>query len=163
MRLLPNQSSKRPHIAEHDFSEVIVNSNGTKFWKGDEVYGWILVSEFMHSLELKFKNNTFPLTLELQSLICQGALAEYIRVPTDYFVLRPSNITLIHAPGITLAAMTSYQSLIHVGKLESEQTVLVSGGSNAVGAFAIQITKAKGAHVIATTSGKNEAFVRKMC
>ena len=92
----------------------------------------------------------------------QGALAEYIRVPTDYFVLRPSNITPVQAAGITLAAMTSYQALIHVGKLESEQTILVNGGSSAVGAFAIQIAKAKGAHVVATASGKNEAFVRKM-
>ena len=97
--------------------------------------------------------------LELQSMIRQGALAEYIRVPSDHFVLRPSNITPVQAAGITLAAMTSYQALIHVGKLE---TILVNGGSSAVGAFAIQIAKAKGAHVIATASGKNEAFVRKM-
>lgn len=95
-------------------------------------------------------------------MIRQGALAEYIRVPSDHFVLRPSNITPVQAAGITLAAMTSYQALIHVGKLESEQTILVNGGSSAVGAFAIQIAKAKGAHVIATASGKNEAFVRKM-
>lgn len=92
----------------------------------------------------------------------QGALTEYIRVPTDYIVLRPSNITPVQAAGITLAAMTAYQALIHVGKLESEQTILINGGSSAVGAFAIQVAKAKGAHVVATASGKNESFVRKM-
>jgi NADPH:quinone reductase-like Zn-dependent oxidoreductase len=89
-------------------------------------------------------------------------LAEYIRVSTDYFVLRPSNITPVQAAGITLAALTSYQALIHFGKLESEQTVFVNGGSSAVGAFAIQIAKAKGARVVATASAKNEAFLRKM-
>jgi NADPH:quinone reductase-like Zn-dependent oxidoreductase len=159
MRLLPNLFAKRPHIAEHDFSGVIVDSNGTKFSNGDDVYGWIPVGEFIHSSpELKFTITP----LELQSTIRQGALAEYIRMPTDHFVLRPSNITPVQAAGITLAAITSYQALIHVGKLESEQTILVNGGSSAVGAFAIQIAKAKGAHVVATASGKNEAFVRKM-
>jgi len=138
MRILPNMFAKRPHIAEHDFSGVIVDSNGTKFSNGDNVYGWI------------------------PSVIRQGALAEYIRLPADYFVLRPSNVTPVQAAGITLAAMTAYQGLIHVGKLESEQTVFVNGGSSAVGAFAIQIAKAKGARVVATASGKNEAFVRKM-
>ena len=100
--------------------------------------------------------------LDIQPTIRQGALAEYIRVPTDYFVLRPSNISPVQAAGITLTAMTSYQALINIGKLEPEQTILVNGGSSAVGAFAIQIAKAKGAHVVATASGKNEAFVRKM-
>jgi NADPH:quinone reductase-like Zn-dependent oxidoreductase len=108
---------------------------------------------------LKF-NNYIPSELKFKTR--QGALAEYIRVPTDYIVLRPSNITPVQAAGITLVAMTSYQGLIHVGKLESEQTVLINGGSSAVGAFAIQIAKAKGAHVVATASGKNEAFVRQM-
>ena len=159
MKMLPNLFAKRPHIAEHDFSGVIVNSNGTKFSNGDDVYGWIPVGEFIHSRELKF-NNTVP--SELQSETRQGALAEYIRVPTDYFGLRPSNITPVQAAGITLAALTSYQALIHVGKLESEQTVFINGGSTAVGAFAIQIAKAKGVRVVATASGKNEAFVRKM-
>ena len=83
-------------------------------------------------------------------------------MPTDYFVLRPSNISPVQAAGITLAGLTAYQALIHVGKLEAEQTVFVNGGSSSVGAFAIQIAKAKGAHVVATASGKNEAFVRKM-
>lgn len=159
MKLLPNLFAKRPHIAEHDFSGVIVDSNGTEFSNGDDVYGWIPVSEFIRSHKSKIIN-TVP--LELQSETRQGALAEYIRVPTDYFGLRPSNITRVQAAGITLAALTSYQALIHVGKLESEQTVFVNGGSTAVGAFAIQIAKAKGARVVATASGKNEAFVRKM-
>ena len=79
------------------------------------MYGWIPVGEFIHSRELKIFN-TIP--SELQSKTRQGALTEYIRVPTDYFVLRPSNITPVQAAGITLAALTSYQALIHIGELE---------------------------------------------
>lgn len=58
--------------------------------------------------------------------------------------------------------MTSYQAIIHIGKLEPEQTVFINSGSTSVGAFAIQIAKAKGARVVATASGENEVFVRKM-
>ena len=161
MKFIPNLFAKRPHIAEHDFmiSGVIVDSNGTEHSNGDNVYGWIPVGEFIHIYELNF-NNILP--SELQCKTSQGALAEYIRAPTDYFVLRPSNISPIEAAGITLAGLTSYQALIHIGKLEPEQTVFVNGGSSAVGAFAIQIAKAKGARVVATASEKNETFVRKM-
>jgi hypothetical protein len=41
MKLLPNFIARRPHIAEQDLSGVIVDSNGTKFKNGDEVFGWI--------------------------------------------------------------------------------------------------------------------------
>lgn len=40
--------------------------------------------------------------------------------------------------------------------------VFINGGSSAVGIFAIQIAKAKGATVWATASGKNEALVRSL-
>lgn len=41
-------------------------------------------------------------------------------------------------------------------------SVFVNGGSSSVGAFAIQIAKAKGATVWASASGKNEQFVRSL-
>ena len=76
-------------------------------------------------------------------------------------VLRPPNISPVEASGIALAAQTAYQALIDIGRLEPGQTILVNGGSSAVGAFAIQIAKAKGAKVIATASASNEEFVRR--
>jgi NADPH:quinone reductase-like Zn-dependent oxidoreductase len=159
MKSMPNLFAKRPHVAENDFSGVVVDSNGTHFSSGDNVYGWIPVSKSTHYHVLKF-NSTLPSGLQFETR--QGALAEYICVPADYFVIRPSNITPVQAAGINLAGLTSYQALIHIGKLETGQTVFINGGSSAVGAFAIQIAKAKGARVVATASGKNEAFARKM-
>ncbi|KAF8810131.1 NAD(P)-binding protein [Phlegmacium glaucopus] len=142
MRLVPNLFAKRPHVAEHDLSGIIVDSNGTEFSNGDNVYGWIPV-------DVQFKTR-------------QGALAEYIRGPADYFVHRPSNITPVEAAGITLAALTSYQALHHIAKVEPEQTVFINGGSSATGVFAIQIAKAKGAKVVATASAKNEQVIRNL-
>lgn len=92
----------------------------------------------------------------------QGSLSEYVRVPSSCLVKRPSNITPIEAAGISLAALTSYQAIHHIAKVEPEQTVFINGGSSATGAFAIQIAKAKGARVVATASAKNEQVVRKL-
>lgn len=58
--------------------------------------------------------------------------------------------------------MTGYQALFQVAKLEAGQTVFINGGSTSVGAFAIIFAKARGIKVVASASGKNEAFVRKM-
>lgn len=143
MRLLPNfANSGRPLAAEHDLSGVIIDGNGTQFSEGDQVFGYISV--------------------ELSQTIRQGALSQYVRIPADHLVIRPPNVSPIQAAGITLVGETAYEGLIDIGKLEAGQTVLINGGSSAVGAYAIQIAKAKGARVVATASGRNEEFVRKM-
>lgn len=41
MRVVPNIIAGRPHVAEHDFSGVVVDANGTNLNTGDSVYGWI--------------------------------------------------------------------------------------------------------------------------
>jgi len=143
MKMLPNfASSGRPLPAEHDLSGVILDGNGTQFSAGDQVFGIIPV--------------------ELSRVIRQGALAQYVRMPADNLVIRPPHVSPVEAAGITLVSETAYEGLIDIGKLEAGQTVLINGGSSAVGAYAIQIAKVRGATVFATASAKNEAFVRKM-
>jgi len=99
--------------------------------------------------------------VDLQQKTRQGVLAEYARVPAGFVALRPDNVTPVQAAGFTLTAMTSYQALYKIAKLEPEQTILVNGGSTSAGTFAIQLAKAVGAKVVATASGRNEEFVRK--
>ncbi|KAG5635903.1 hypothetical protein H0H81_009728 [Sphagnurus paluster] len=143
MKMLPNfAGTGRPLPAENDFSGVIVDGNGTHFSEGDQVFGYI--------------------STEISSVIRQGALSEYVRIPSDHLVIRPSNVSPIQAAGITLVAQTAHAALFDVGKLEAGQTILINGGSSSVGAYAIQIAKAKGAKVVATASTKNEEFVRKL-
>jgi NADPH:quinone reductase-like Zn-dependent oxidoreductase len=100
-------------------------------------------------------------TPELAQATGQGSLAQYARVPSDYLAIRPPNVSSIEASGVALVGQTAYQTLIDAGKLEAGQTVLINGGSSAVGMLAIQIAKAKGAIVYATASARNEEFVRR--
>lgn len=101
-----------------------------------------------------------PTHTELSMSSGQGALTQYTRLPAANIVPRSKNVTPMQAAGFSLAGLTAYQSLIGVGKLEAGQSVFINGGSTAVGAFAIQIAKAKGAHVTASASAKNEVYVR---
>ncbi|KAJ2917214.1 hypothetical protein MD484_g3212, partial [Candolleomyces efflorescens] len=143
LKLTPNWVAKRPHGEEYDFSGTVVDAHESKEYSvGDEVYGWI-----------------WP--IGLQQTTKQGTLSEYIRVPETHIVKRPSNITPIEAAGIQLAGLTALQALDDV-KLEEGQTIFINGGSTAVGSFAIQIAKMRGAKVICSTSGKNEEYVRKL-
>jgi NADPH:quinone reductase-like Zn-dependent oxidoreductase len=98
---------------------------------------------------------------ELNIKSSQGALQQYVRVPADHIASRPSNISAAEAC-ICLAALTAYQALFDIGKLEEGQTVLINGGSSSVGAFAIQLAKAQGIRVVATASAKNEDLVRSL-
>ncbi|KAH9484026.1 Zinc-type alcohol dehydrogenase-like protein C16A3.02c [Psilocybe cubensis] len=142
MVAVPNFLIKRPHVAELDFAGVVVKENSTQFTDGEAVFGWI-------PADLQWKTQ-------------QGALAQYARVPSSALVKRPPNITPTQAAGITVAALTSYQALFHIAKLEADQTVFINGGSSSLGAYAIQFAKAKGAKVIATASEKNEDLVREL-
>ena len=93
----------------------------------------------------------------------EGALQQYACVPSEYLVPRPPNISAVEASGLSLAGETAWQGLLEFGKLEAGQSVFINGGSSSVGAYAIQIAKAKRAsRVVATASGKNEEFVRNL-
>jgi len=162
MRMLPDSAAKRPHVAEHDFSGVVANANGSSFSNGDNVYGFVPTGESISVTPDPFLTGLSCLNIALQRTTHQGAFAEYLSVPADHIVLRPATVTAIEAAGITLTAVTAYEALYTTAKLEPEQTVLINGGSSAVGVYAIQLAKAKGARVVATASAKNEALVKRL-
>jgi NADPH:quinone reductase-like Zn-dependent oxidoreductase len=60
-----------------------------------------------------------------------------------------------------MGALTAWQSLVDVAKLQPGQTILIHGGSGGVGSFAVQIAKARGARVIATASTANQDLLKQ--
>ena len=141
MRLLPNSLFGR--IAENDFAGEIVNPNGCdRFKVGDQVFGAI-------SSRVSFRTR-------------HGTLAQYTFGPAETIVHRPETIPVNEASGIALVAITAYQALFDVGKLQSGQKVFINGGSTSVGIYAIQFAKAIGCEVHASASGKNEDFLKSL-
>src|SRR5438045_2041684 len=91
-----------------------------------------------------------------------GGYAEYAAAPATEFVSKPKQVDFDTAASVPVGALTAWQATFDLGQLASGQRILITGASGAVGSMAVQLAKAKGAHVIGLASGKNEEFVRKL-
>lgn len=82
-----------------------------------------------------------------------GVIGEHAIVPHSALVEKPQNLSWEEASSIWMAYPTAYGGLVYSGGLKAgpRQTVLISAASSSVGLPAIQIAKAHGATVIATS------------
>jgi len=124
-----------PFIPGIDISGIVeATGHGvTKFKKGDEVFG-----------------------------ASNGAYAEFAVAKESELAAKPHSIDHAQAAAIPVAALTAWQALFNAGGLLAGQKVLIHGASGGVGGFAAQFAEAKGAHVIGTASGRNQAFLRQL-
>jgi len=89
-----------------------------------------------------------------------GSYAQYTVVPESFIAPKPRSMTYDEAAGIPIAGVTAWRSLIDVAHLQKGQRVLIDGGAGGVGSAAVQIAKAQGAYVIATSSPRHERYLR---
>ncbi|WP_371656179.1 MULTISPECIES: NADP-dependent oxidoreductase [unclassified Streptomyces] len=120
-----------------DISGVVEEAGpGARFEVGDEVYG------------MPF----FPRAA--------NAYAEYVLVPSHQVARKPASVDHVHAAAIPLAALTAWQGLVQAAGVKAGDRVLIHRAAGGVGHFAVQIAKARGAHVIALASAARHDFVR---
>jgi NADPH:quinone reductase-like Zn-dependent oxidoreductase len=79
-----------------------------------------------------------------------GWAAEYVAIEARSLALKPKTVDDIEAAAIPQAGLTSWQALLHHGRLESGQTVLIHGAAGGVGSIGVQIARWAGARVIGT-------------
>jgi NADPH:quinone reductase-like Zn-dependent oxidoreductase len=127
---------KFPWIPGSDVSGVVeeVGGNVTRFKTNDEVFALLNPAK-------------------------GGAYAEYVVVRESDVALKPKSLQHIRAAAIPVAAITAWNALFETGQLQAGQRVLIHGGAGGVGHFAVQLSKRKGAHVIATASAKNHELI----
>jgi NADPH:quinone reductase-like Zn-dependent oxidoreductase len=89
-----------------------------------------------------------------------SAYAEYVVAPPRHFARKPAGLDHVTAAGLPLAGLTAWQSLVDVANIQPGQRVLVHAAAGGVGHLAVQIAKARGAHVIGTASAAKHDFVR---
>jgi NADPH2:quinone reductase len=85
-----------------------------------------------------------------------GTAAEYIVLPNELVTRLPANVDYAAGACLGIPALTAYRAVTLDGPVEG-QTLLIAGGAGAVGHYAIQIAKAKGALVITTVSSSEKA------
>lgn len=126
-----------PFVLGWDISGVVeeVVPGVTRFEVGDEVYG------------MPF----FPRA--------GNGYAEYVAVPSRQLARKPAAIDHDHAAALPLAGLTAWQALTDTAKVTEGDRVLIHAGGGGVGHLAVQIAKARGAHVVATASAAKHDFV----
>ncbi|MDX1597361.1 MAG: NADP-dependent oxidoreductase [Marinobacter sp.] len=91
-----------------------------------------------------------------------GGYAEYAVAAADELAIVPEELDLLAAGALPLAALTAWQALFEVAKLESGQKILIHAGAGGVGHFAVQFALERGAHVVATASAGNRDFLAEL-
>ncbi len=91
-----------------------------------------------------------------------GGYAQYTLAAADELAIVPEELDLVTAGALPLAALTAWQALFEVAKLESGQKILIHAGAGGVGHFAVQFALERGAHVVATASAGNRDFLAEL-
>jgi NADPH:quinone reductase-like Zn-dependent oxidoreductase len=89
-----------------------------------------------------------------------GSHAEYVVGPARAFASKPASIDHVQAGALPLVALTAWQALADTARLAAGQSVLIHAAAGGVGHVAVQIARARGAHVIGTASTRNHEFLR---
>ena len=129
-----------PFVLGWDVSGV-VEATGfgvTVFKPGDEVFGML---PYPHGV---------------------GSHAECVTGPARAFAPKSGGVDHVQAGAVPLAALTAWQALADTARLSAGQRVLIHGAAGGVGHLAVQIAKARGAHVIGTASAGNHDLARSL-
>lgn len=87
-----------------------------------------------------------------------GALQHWMVLPAHGVVRQPAGWTHVQSATLPCAGLTAFSALVTYGQLQPGQQVLVQG-SGGVSVFALQLAKALGARVLATTSSAAKAQI----
>lgn len=128
-----------PVIPGHEFSGEVAarGANVTGFAIGDPVFGM---------------NDWFR----------DGTQAELCLARASDVAAKPRDVAHAAAAITPISALTAWQGLVVRGRLAAGERVLIHGAAGAVGAFAVQVARLRGAHVIGTASAHNLDLVRAL-
>lgn len=94
---------------------------------------------------------------EVCALLSGGGYAELVTVPAGQVLPAPKGIDLVSAAGLPETVCTVWSNVFMAAGLQPRETLLVHGGGGGIGTTAIQLGKALGARVVATTGSPQKA------
>ncbi len=126
-----------PFVLGSELSGIVeaIGAEVSGFKAGDEVYG--------------ATNERFT-----------GAYAEYALPSARMMAQKPKTLNFIEAASAPIVSVTAWQMLFECAHVTAGQTVLIHGAAGNVGAFAVQLAKQAGLHVVATAGSADLDYVR---
>jgi NADPH:quinone reductase-like Zn-dependent oxidoreductase len=91
-----------------------------------------------------------------------GAFAELAAAPEQSLVLKPANVTFEQAASVPASGYIAWANLIPAGSDLHRRRALVNGAGGGVGTLALQLLKARGAHVTAVDAGPKLAMLQSL-
>lgn len=113
-----------------------------------------------------YESHPFPVGTEVFGMVpfprSGGTYAEYAVAPTLSVARKPASLSHVEAAGVPLAALTAWGLVVETAHAHEGQRILIHAGAGGVGHFAVQLAAYFGAHVTATGSGGNLAWLREL-
>lgn len=140
-----------PHVGGTDVTGVVVEvAPGVRTAQiGDEV----IVNPGLNFVAGPDGEQIVPPNVSIVGETRWGGLAEECIVPATHVVAKPKSMSWEEAAGLPLASITAMQMIKRKGRVRPGHRVLVVGAGGGVAGMAVQIAKASGAWVCATTGG----------
>jgi NADPH:quinone reductase-like Zn-dependent oxidoreductase len=91
-----------------------------------------------------------------------GAFAEYVAVPAEALTHMPTGLSFRQAAAVPSAACVALQGIRGQGDIGVGSRVLINGAGGGMGTFALQMAKARGAHVTAVDSAPKAELLRSL-
>ena len=94
---------------------------------------------------------------KVAALLGGGGYAEYAVVDARHALPVPPGLDFVRAAALPETAFTVFSNVFEIGRLKAGETLLLHGATSGIGVMAIQMAKAAGARVIATSRGAAKA------
>jgi len=91
-----------------------------------------------------------------------GAYADYARVDYRMAMPIPAGLDYVHAAAVPEVFVTAHEALMHLGRLQPGEAVLIHAAAGGVGSAAVQLAHAVGAKVFASTTAEKAARLRAL-
>lgn len=91
------------------------------------------------------------------ALLGGGGYAEYAVVDARHALPVPAGMDLVEAAALPETICTVFANVFESGALQAGETLLIHGATSGIGVTAIQMAKAAGARIIATSRGSEKA------
>jgi NADPH:quinone reductase len=104
----------------------------------------------------------FQLGDRVADLTTIGAYAQYICLPEDRLTPVPAAVSDVDALSMILSAVTPYQMLHRVARMQAGQSLLIHGAGGAVGTMMLQLAHAAGVKAFGTDMASKHDLIRSL-